>query len=471
MPLRIHGWRTPTVVLRGIRYLAVFGKRQSSIGPTSNAEIDQRYWGWDPVIALRDALRRNPTRAEERRAAWTSWLRERGVHTAWLRRLSVDDPRGGVVTVAEEASDYIVPSPVLYGVTESPRADTPLRLSSSGARYWTARAARVVGGWDVVRTREGACWPALTPRDESFLVSNALDARLLGWTPSFMIVRDDARARRPGLLSLIRERVSHLDHAIALVGEHSFQYGHWLGDYLPRALAVRELPTSVPILIDASVPENSRWWLEKVLPGRPTIELEPGAAVDVDTLFVPLQRTFCPTGWIDSMEMSSDVWSADPSAVAQMQNLAMADAPAPIRHRRLWLGRRGGNRPLLNQQELFETMVPHGFSLLYAEDYSMDGLQSVLDETKDIIAPLGSQILNVLAARPGLRVLVLLGDVLASVRGWVVVAPVACGHELGVAMGDRVGEPGRNPYEDAQRPFTVSPQVLEVAHASFFGDR
>ena len=436
-----------------------------------SATVPSIYSGWtDPVVALRDALRRDPARVEEARVAWTSWLRERGVATSWPRRLAVGDPRAGAVVVSERAYEYPAARPRVYGEIDDPHRDASLVLRSGGARYWRTSHATVVGGWDVVQTPDGACWPAVSPRTEAVLVSNALDARLLGWTPSLMIVRADRRHpfRRP-LLSITRAAPRRVDRAIALVGEHSAQYGHFLLDYLPRALAAEHVPLSVPVLIDKGVSSNSIWWLKRVLPNRPIISVESGQAVEVRDLFVPLQRTFCPTGWVDPMELTPGVWSSDPTSVSRIQQVVTADVEVAPRRRSVWLGKRGGNKALVNQRELFECMAAQGFELVYPEDLSMRRLQTLLSETQDVIAPIGSQLLNVMASPPGLRVLVLLGGEMVQVRASTAVSVTSSGHELALVGGTDVGPPGRNPYERKQRSYVVSPELLKIACSSFFG--
>lgn len=439
----------------------------------STASIDSQYSGWDPLIAVREALKHDRHQVENDREDWTHWLAVRGVETLWLPRLSIDDQRFGDLIVVEEAYEYVASPPRVFGLIEDPNAGASLALRSQGGRYWTTRDARVVGGWDVVTTLDGACWPALDADMESRLVSNALDLRLLGWTESSMIVRKvDGMRRRRSMRSGIRRRnIRRIDSAIMLVGEHAGQYGHWLIDYLVRCLAVKETPPSTPILIDADVPVNSRWWLQKVLPDRPVIPLARGESVAVGTLFVPLQRTFCPTGWIESMELTPEVWSFDPRAVGQIQALATAGEPDRTRHKRLWLGRRSDTKPLLNQTELFESVLPHGFELVYPEDFSMGQFQNLLAETRDVIVPLGSQQLNVLASSPGLRLLVLLGGAMGQVRGSAAIAGTACGHEVALVGGQDAGPLGRNPYEQKQRAYTVSRDLLDAAHRRFFSDQ
>jgi len=440
---------------------------------TANSVDPSVYSDWaDPTVALRDALSRDPIQVERDRVAWASWLKDRGVETSWRRRLPIDDRRFGAVVVTEEPHQYLGPSPQVYGDISDPHRDTPLVLSSDGARFWRTSNATVVGGWDVVSTPDGACWPALTQKTESILVSNALDARLLGWTPSFMILRANRESRlRRALSAMTRTAPRQLDRAITLVGEHSAQYGHFVIDYLARALAVERLPASVPVLIDEDVPANSIWWLTRILPNRLVIRAAVGECLEVRDLIVPLQRTFCPTGWIDSMELTPSVWSSDPASVSRIQNLVTAGVDVSTRYKRVWLGKRGGNKVLANQQELFDRVAPHGFQLVYPEDLPMSGLQGLLNETKDVIAPVGSHVLNVIASVPGLRVLVLLGEAMIQARGSTAISVTASGHELAFVGGHDVGPEGNNPYERKQRSSIVDTQLLNRACDGFFAPR
>ena len=435
--------------------------------------IDGRYGGWaSPVFAFRDALRRDPLGVEEAAGAWAAWLRDRGVGSAWLRRISVGDPGCGELTVVDGRHEDVLAVPRMYGAIGDPRDGVPVTIPVEGARYWTVHDATVVGGWDVVTTASGACWPALDPSTESVLVSNALDARLLGWTPSFMVVRDPAGGRRQRIGSLVRRSRRRVDAAIALVGEHSFQYGHWLTDYLGRALSVRSVDDSIPVLVDAAIPRNCLWWLERVLPGRRILALQPHQPIEVGRLLVPLQRTFCPTGWIDSLELGPEVWPWDSKAIAELHRLATADRRDVRRHRRLFLPRRPGtNKPLVNQDELADAAARDGFEPVYPEDVSMPQLQTLLDESEQVIAPVGAQLKNLVAARAGLRVLVLAGSEMGMLRAGAPHYGRVCGHEVALVGGRAAGPSPRTPYERKQAPYEVDVGLFEAARLDFFSGR
>src|SRR5205085_26484 len=95
-------------------------------------------------------------------------------------------------------------------------------------------------------------------------------------------------------------------------------------------------------------------------------------------------------------------------------------------------------------------------------------LQLALEEARDIVAPLGSQLLNIIACRPGLRVLVLLGDTIMMIRGGVANFGSAAGHTIGIVGGSEVGPAGDTPYERKQRPYTVRTADLDAACRGFF---
>jgi len=435
--------------------------------------IEGQYGGWtDPLVAFRDALRQDPRGVEEDSGAWGEWLRDRGVGTEWLARIAVTDRVCGEITVVDGPYEDMLAVPRVYGTINDPHEGMPVRIPVEGGRYWTVADATVVGGWDIVTTPSGACWPALGPSTESVLVSNALGARLLGWTPSFMVVRDPTRGPRRRVASLLCRRRRRIDAAVALVGEHSFQYGHWMIDYLCRALAVRDVDASLPILVDAAISPSARWWLERVLPGRRILALQQHQPIEVGRLLVPLQRTFCPTGWIDSLELGPEVWSWDSKAIAELHRLATADRRDVRRHRRLFLPRRPGtNKPLVNQDELADAAARDGFQLVYPEDLSMPNLQALLDETEDVIAPVGSQVKNVVAARAGLRVLVLAGGDMGKLRGDAVHYGRVCGHEVALIGGRAAGPSPRTAYERKQAPYEVDVGLFEAARLDFFSGR
>ena len=423
--------------------------------------LDAHYGGWaDPLVIARAFLRADPDMADSAPETVASWFARRSLNVRWVPRLTVGD-RGVPLVVTEPAREGVMLTPRVFGDVVDQDGWQPITLKSFGGRYCQIDSAMVTGGWDVVETDSGACWPALTPESEALLISNALSSRLVGWTGTQLCLQES------------QPRAVHDEPvAIVMVGEHSTQFGHWLTDYVPRLLATRALDVRIPVVVDAGHHASSLWWLERLAPGRRVIELAPSEALRVERAYIPLSRTFCPTGWRDDMPLTTDVWASDPWAAAAMQVLAIDPLVAPIeRTKRLWLARRGGNKPLVNQDELAEwTWHQHGFDVVYPEDLPVVEMGRLLASARDVIAPIGSQLFNLLLARAGLNVLVLVGDDAMQTRGGVISYATAGGHRVALVGGVSEGLPPEHPYEAKQRPYRVTQDVLADAMSLFFGD-
>ncbi len=416
--------------------------------------LNAAYGGWaDPIVILREFLRTEPAMAEANRRPTEQWFALRGLEIEWIRRLHAGAPNLPITTVEQPQSGWMS-APIVHGVVRDQDAWEPIKMRSDGGRFARVISASVVGGWDVIEMPEGAWWPALTRATEGRLLSNALERRLIGWTPNFLVTRP--------------ERVDYarvFESAIVLVGEHSTQFGHWMTDFIPRALAVRGITPDVPVIVDKGHADASRWWLERILGGRPVVSLSPGERIRINEAIVPLPRTFCPTGWPDAMPLTADVWASDPWAAAQMQLAAVDILDQPSRgNRRVWLGRRGGSKPLTNHDELAaHAAARYGFDVIYPEDLAVDDLVAVLCTAAIVVAPIGSQLFNLLLVRPGIRVLVLLGDAVMQARGGVVPYATAAGHQVALLRGKSLGAAPTTPYEARQGPYAIEQSDLDDA--------
>jgi capsular polysaccharide biosynthesis protein len=422
--------------------------------PRDLTEISDRYGGWaNQGWALRAALREDACAVEEHASSWRTWLSRHGLDTRWLPRISVDDESRGSLVTLRPGYEFSGGPPRVYGSVDDPDQGRAIRFSSDGERYWRVRRGRVVGGWDVAETPAGACWPALTPSTADVLVSNALDEKLLGWTPSSFIVRDDTSS----------PTTVRLRSAIALVGEHSTKFGHWMLDYVARALSARTTPPAIPVLIDAGMPENCRWWLDAILPGRAIISVEAGQVVRAKTLYVALPRTFCPTGWHEPIPMTRHMWWIDGPAATQIQEIVTRDRPARPRHRRLWLVRRDASRRLVNEADLLDGIESLGFDTLRLEHLGMNDAQALLDETAIVVCPIGSVLNNLVATGPGLRVVVLIGSKMHHYRGSVAALLESLGHDYAFVGGHEVGPAPRTPFEAKQSNYRIDGALLREA--------
>lgn len=416
------------------------------------------YDGWDdPVVALREGIRWGAGQTPANRDAWERWLLSRGVDHYWSSRLRPQ--QCGAMTTIELPYLSVLPAPTTVGPMVDPYAgpDEPTIVSSTGGRYVEVPGATVVGGWDVIEVGDGAVWPVLEDWPDSGAISNALNQRLLGTSHHHHIIR-----RTP------QGAVEELDAAIFLCGEHSQQFGHWMIDYVPRALGLRdwrERPTTV--LIDADHDEKAQWWLRLALPDCQIRVIAAGASVRVAHLVVPLPRACLLPGWRDPLVYSPELWPMDVRSLRRLDVLAregrgQVDAVGEP-YRRLWLARRPtANKTLVNSGEIEALLMRQGFEVVYCDEYAAPDLQEMFEAAAIVVAGEGAHLFNMLGLTRRPPVVVLEGPVMVTrslSAGWL----GALGFAAVFVGGESAGPPGSNPYEERQRPYRVSPADLERA--------
>jgi hypothetical protein len=162
-----------------------------------------------------------------------------------------------------------------------------------------------------------------------------------------------------------------LEQAFSLVGVNSYNFGHWLIEFLPRVLACRDLPGfgSVPILIDEQMPPQHLDALRLFAgPDHPVVVLSRGKAVRVKRLwacsmpsYVPLSPRAGATSGVDVMSIDGPAFAALLAKLAPALD-ALSGAPGPSR---IFLTRKDSqHRRLVNRPEVEDWFRSQGFEVL-----------------------------------------------------------------------------------------------------------
>ncbi len=435
----------------------------STADPASDGVIGRAdtawYDGWDdPLVAAREALRWGAGESTKSREHWSTWLRQRGENVTWTKRLDV--PSVGAVTVVEAPYCSVIPAPVTVGPIDDPwqAPGVPTPTSSAGGRFLEVERATVVGGWDVIETSRGACWPALGQGLDQALISNALDRKLIGWTRDHMLIHPTE----------VPEQT--LPTAIFLLGEHSTQFGHWMSDHLFRLLALRgRVSPGTPVLVDEGFFASAAWWLHVLLPDCPTYSVSPGQSVAVEHLIVPLQRAICPIGFRDALEFTPEIWPVDPRAALLLREAATGIRRGPsggASGRRLLLERGAERRGIVNWDQVLAVTEGLDFDVLRVETIPVDALLEILTSASLVVAPDGSHLMNFYGAAGSRRFIILEGPVMQA-RAGMAGCLAYLGNEVVFVGGVAVGEEPRTPYEAKQRPFSVDVDALATVLADF----
>ena len=172
-----------------------------------------------------------------------------------------------------------------------------------------------------------------------------------------------------------REDSVSLESACLLDGHWSHNVWHWFMDWLPRVVALELGGFSGTYLIPhGPIYARSLGLLgvaaERVLP-------RPSGVINVDRLAF--------TQCINGHQLERWPW-----LVQTMRDKMIAQLPFRTPPRRLYIGRRGQKRRVVNENELIERLTEYEFSVAYMEDYTIDEQIWLASGADVIIGPHGA---------------------------------------------------------------------------------
>lgn len=203
-----------------------------------------------------------------------------------------------------------------------------------------------------------------------------------------------------------------LEEAICLVGCTSYNFGHWLLEYVFRffVLHTQGLADGVPILIDTNLTQSQRDCLRLYTQGRhPIIEVRPFHTRHVRRLWVASNLCYVPIMPRTGVPITVNHISPVPAYAAYLaQEMTKAIGPRTGTPRRVYLARRMSlHRKLLNHVEITDLCRSAGFDIVYPEEHDFHYQFSLARGADVIMGPEGSAMLMAMHARPGTRILIL----------------------------------------------------------------
>lgn len=205
-----------------------------------------------------------------------------------------------------------------------------------------------------------------------------------------------------------------LGEVFSLVGTHTWAFGHWLWEYLPRYVAATmaaDLP-AMPVLIDQGMPVQHRQALSALLaPGARIIELPVAGRARASRLWCAPTPMYMPLFEHMNERFRWDMLAADPRRfariVAEMNRRLVGEGPAPG-SRRIYLARRENrHRKLVNHAQVEAIATRHGFEVVYPEDLDFAGQVRMARNADWIIGPEGSAMFLAFFAVAGTRLCIL----------------------------------------------------------------
>jgi hypothetical protein len=203
-----------------------------------------------------------------------------------------------------------------------------------------------------------------------------------------------------------------LDEAFVLSGAHTWAFGHWMWEYLPRyveADMTGALPP-MPVLVDAGMPPQHAQGLRALLgDGSSIVELPSKASARVHKLWVAPTPMYMPMFEVMNERFGWDLLMANPSRFAKVAremnrrvDRTIDTTPAADSTRRVYFARKPTRHRQLRNGAQMEAMAhARGFTTVYPEDMDFDAQVRVMRGAEWVLGPEGSAMYLGFFARPG----------------------------------------------------------------------
>ena len=256
-------------------------------------------------------------------------------------------------------------------------------------------------------------------------------------------------------------RLPQLGRAFTLVGVHTWNYGHWIFEFLFQVWACMDKPgfRDLPLLIDQQMPPQLREALEFFLgASHPIVVMAPGTSVRVGQLWTCSKIAYWPAGERPGSAPAPEAEIADTRALAELVNrlgprLDAAPPAPPDTARRIYLQRHDTqNRRISNRVEVEAWFKSQGFEIIDLGAISFAQQLARLRAADIVVGPDGAAFYGLLFARPGTRIGMLAQPLLEGYEWW---------NQMFTELGHRVlllrGDMHRlNPHYRSQSDFTVN---------------
>lgn len=263
-----------------------------------------------------------------------------------------------------------------------------------------------------------------------------------------------------------------LDRAVSLAGIHSFAFGHWILEFLPKIWTLMDRAdfSRVVVIVDRQMPAQHMEALRLFLgPAHPVLVLEPGETASVRELLVAPMPIYMPAGPQQGAGETEPLQVTDAAVLVPLLGKATARLPpatAGDRPRRLFMARKPTqHRRLVNQDEIVELLRGHGFVPLDFGELPFRDQLDLVRNAEILVMPDGSSSLLSLLAPPGTRIGLLTHEFLEDPE-WYAELSAQLGQRLVTLLGETVRTDERyRMFSDYRVPPAALLRLLETLDA------
>lgn len=250
--------------------------------------------------------------------------------------------------------------------------------------------ASVVGGHDLILTEDGKILYDLPFHQDNDRMDFSDFAIRFYWNGRVLV-------------DLPTQVAGEFDGAVTLCGNASFNYSHWLIEYLPRLLALEQMPEykNYPLLVDeASIRDPHQYEALKILntSDRPIIPIRRGEVYRCKKLVVPSALSSIPINQKEGLPIKGTDIVISKIAIDYLRSglfdSAKAEKASPLR---LYLPRKNATfRRLVNEDEVQALFEQHGFVTVFPEQLSFEEKRAIFAAADIAVGPGGSGLTNVI---------------------------------------------------------------------------
>lgn len=244
----------------------------------------------------------------------------------------------------------------------------------------------------------------------------------------------------PILMSSRLPRVTTTDETVAVLSSHCSwsNYGHWLGDTLPRLHLLEKSGIHYDKIVVPYLFPYQREALDLLGVDRARMIVDP-------TLHLEARRLVIPT--FPGLYGLPSRWACDYLRERFLPYVRPSAAP-----RRILISRNkpGATRRLRNEDALYEALHHFGVERVFTEDLSFADEVSLFNNAEIVIGPCGAGMVNLMFCKPGTAVIEIFSPRYVNVMNWMIAnhADLKYAYSLGDGRAMPMSAGDRGMYED-----------------------
>lgn len=214
-----------------------------------------------------------------------------------------------------------------------------------------------------------------------------------------------------GKCTILRKgkKISSLEAGIMLTAKYSFNYYHNIYENLIRLCVLSEcnelIPHNIPLLVDEvifEVPSFSRVFdiLSKHL-HRDIIVVNKNSELYIKSLYFFSAVNNLVPNHVDDTKGHMEDYVFDKYYTLKMRTALLSHCDESKNYpRRFFITRKKAVHRHFNEKELFDILVPYGFSIIAPEDYTIEQQMAIFNNAEIIVSNSGAALTNLLFVSP-----------------------------------------------------------------------